>query len=120
MNEPIADAVRGILDGHIVLSRAIATANIFPAIDVLESISRLATSIYPASAMKIVGQARELLSTYRENEDLINIGAYVPKSSAKIDRAIQKKAELVGFLRQDMMDITACGESFKKLGEIVK
>jgi flagellum-specific ATP synthase len=120
MNEPIADAVRGILDGHIVLSRAIATANIFPAIDVLESISRLSTTVCSAARLKVVGQARELLATYRENEDLINIGAYVKNSSSKIDRAIEKRAGLIEFLRQEVMEMTPLGKSFEKLGEIIK
>ena len=120
MNEPIADSVRGILDGHIVLSRKMATANIFPAIDVLESISRLATTIYADETMRVVSQARELLAVYRENEDLINIGAYVPKSSAAIDRAIEKRASLVQFLRQGMRELTPSAASFEKLKEIVK
>jgi flagellum-specific ATP synthase len=120
MNEPIADSVRGILDGHIVLSRKMATANIFPAIDVLESISRLATTIYSDEVLGIVSQARELLAVYRENEDLINIGAYVPKSSAAIDRAIEKRASLVQFLRQGMRELTPSAASFEKLKEIVK
>lgn len=120
MNEPIADSVRGILDGHIVLSRKLATANIFPAIDVLESISRLATTIYSDEIMKCVSQARELLSTYRENEDLINIGAYVPRSSVAIDRAIDKRAALVQFLRQGMRELTPSVTSFEKLKEIVE
>ena len=120
MNEPIADSVRGILDGHIVLSRKMATANIFPAIDILESISRLATTIYSEETMRVVSQARELLAVYRENEDLINIGAYVPKSSAAIDRAIEKRASLVQFLRQGMRELTPSAASFEKLKEIVK
>jgi flagellar biosynthesis/type III secretory pathway ATPase len=120
MNEPIADSVRGILDGHIVLSRKMATANIFPAIDVLESISRLATTIYSHEVLGIVGQARELLSVYRENEDLINIGAYVPKTSASIDRAIDKRAALVQFLRQGIREFTTSEASFQKLKDIVQ
>ena len=120
MNEPIADSVRGILDGHIVLSRKMATANIFPAIDVLESISRLATTIYSDQTMGLVSQARELLSVYRENEDLINIGAYVPNSSVTIDRAIEKRAALVQFLRQGMHEMSTSAKSFDKLKEIVQ
>lgn len=119
MNEPIADSVRGILDGHVVLSRAIATANIFPAIDVLESISRLSTEICTQNEIKLTGKARELLATYRENEDLISIGAYVKKSNPKIDLAIEKRDAMVEFLRQGMYEVSGRDESFAKLKAIV-
>jgi flagellum-specific ATP synthase len=100
MNEPIADAVRGILDGHIVLARALATANQFPAVDVLESISRLTNDVSTPTEMEIAGKARDVLAVYRKNEDLINIGAYVRKSNPAIDRAIDKFEPLRAFLRQ--------------------
>lgn len=119
MNEPIADAVRGILDGHIVLSRAMATSNIFPAVDVLESISRLSTTICTKHQLDLVGKARELLSVYRENEDLINIGAYVKGSSAKIDSAVKRRPLFTEFLRQDMFEATSVAETFKRLEAIV-
>lgn len=120
MNEPIADTVRGILDGHIVLSRKLATANHFPAVDVLESISRLVRDISTESELAAMGKARDLLALHRRNEDLISIGAYVKGSSAQIDRAIAKHEPLTGFLRQPVTERCARGDSFKSLGEILR
>lgn len=119
MNEPIADSVRGILDGHVVLSRAIATSNIFPAIDVLESISRLSTEICTPAELETVGRARELLALYRENEDLISIGAYVRNSNPRIDRAIEKREQLIAFFRQAMHETSTREESYGRLGKIL-
>ncbi|MBO6537106.1 MAG: FliI/YscN family ATPase [Balneolaceae bacterium] len=102
MNEPIADAVRSILDGHIVLSRRLAHKNHYPAIDVLESISRVMPKIVTKEQRVTSMKARELLATYREAEDLINIGAYVKGSNPKIDNAIKKHPDLESFLIQDM------------------
>lgn len=120
MNEPIADSVRGILDGHVVLSRAIATSNIFPSVDVLESISRLGTEICSSGELALVGKARELLALYRENEDLINIGAYVRKSNPRIDRAIEKREPLIEFFRQGVRESSLREASFKRLEEILQ
>jgi flagellum-specific ATP synthase len=119
MNEPIADSVRGILDGHVVLSRAIATANIFPSIDVLESISRLGTEVCSEEELSSVGAARELLALYRENEDLINIGAYVKKSNPRIDRAIELREPMIEFFRQSVREISPRETSFKRLREVL-
>ncbi|MGB0347036.1 MAG: FliI/YscN family ATPase [Balneolaceae bacterium] len=102
MNEPIADAVRSILDGHIVLSRRLAHKNHYPAIDILESISRVMPKIVTKEQRNISQKARELLATYREAEDLINIGAYVKGSNPKIDLSIKKHPDLESFLIQDM------------------
>lgn len=102
MNEPIADAVRSILDGHIVLSRRLAHKNHYPAIDVLESISRVMPKIVNDEQRNIAMKAREILATYREAEDLINIGAYVKGSNPKIDDAIKKYPSLESFLIQDL------------------
>lgn len=99
-NEPIADAVRGILDGHIVLSRSLAHKNHYPAIDVLNSVSRLMSSIAGDEHKKFASIARDLLATYRDSEDLINIGAYVKGSSKKIDQAIKYNEPIDNFLRQ--------------------
>jgi flagellum-specific ATP synthase len=120
MNEPIADAVRGILDGHIVLSRALATANHFPAIDVLDSISRLAPDISTPTEYGLAGKARDLMAIYRKNEDLINIGAYVRKSNPHIDRAIDKHEPLRAFLRQAIAEKFSRKSSHERLAEIVK
>ena len=102
MNEPIADAVRSILDGHIVLSRRLAHKNHYPAIDILESISRVMPKIVTNEQRAIAMKAREILATYREAEDLINIGAYVKGSNPKIDEAIKKYPGLESFLIQDL------------------
>ena len=102
MNEPIADAVRSILDGHIVLSRRLAHKNHYPAIDVLQSISRVMPKIISDEERTIGMKARELIATYREAEDLINIGAYVKGSNPKIDDAIKKHPGLESFLIQNM------------------
>ena len=99
-NEPIADAVRGILDGHIVLSRDLAHKNHYPAIDILNSVSRLMSSIAPKEHKNAASQARDLLATYKESEDLINIGAYAKGTSPKIDKAIQYNDPLNKFLCQ--------------------
>lgn len=101
LNEPIADTVRGILDGHIVLSRQLAVLNHFPAIDVLESISRLARILLPSEHLNLSYQARDLLALYRKNEDIITIGAYPKGSNAAVDRAIAKQPKLMQFLKQE-------------------
>jgi flagellum-specific ATP synthase len=120
MNEPIADAVRGILDGHIVLSRALATANHFPSVDVLESISRVTQDISTPAEWELVGKARDLLAIYRKNEDLINIGAYVRKTNPAIDRAIDKYEPLRTFLRQPVAQKVSRQASYQQLAEILK
>lgn len=102
MNEPIADAVRSILDGHIVLSRNIASKNHYPAIDVLDSISRLMIDVVNAEHYEIAGKIRDVLATYKDAEDLINIGAYVSGSNSKIDNAIKKIDAINNFLKQEV------------------
>ncbi len=120
MNEPISDAVRGILDGHIVLTRALATANHFPAIDVLESVSRLIRDISSPEEVEVVSKARDLLALYRKNEDLINIGAYVKGSSPRIDLAIEKQEALNTFLRQNVGEQLSRATSFEEIAAILK
>ncbi|BCR06635.1 flagellum-specific ATP synthase FliI [Desulfuromonas versatilis] len=102
MNEPIADAVRSILDGHIVLSRALAAKNHYPAIDILTSASRVMRDIVPAEHMRLAGRLREVLATYREAEDLVNIGAYAAGSNPRIDHALKRIEAVNDFLRQEM------------------
>ena len=102
MNEPIADAVRSILDGHIVLSRAIAAQNHFPAIDILASVSRVMNEVVSKEHLGAAQKLRALLAVYKEAEDLIHIGAYVSGSSAKIDEAIKKIDQINAFLCQDI------------------
>lgn len=103
MNEPIADAVRSILDGHIVLSRSLAHKNHYPAIDVLASISRIMNNIVDKKHQELSRRARELLATYHEAEDLVNIGAYSEGANAEIDEAVAKIDALNNFLKQDVI-----------------
>ena len=100
-NEPITDTARGILDGHIMLSRKLAQKNHYPAIDVLQSISRVMSSIVDNKHKKASGDFKEILSVYQEAEDLINIGAYKKGSNRKIDFAIEKIDEVLNFLKQE-------------------
>ena len=99
-NEPISDTVRGLLDGHTVLSRRLAGRGHFPAVDLLSSISRLMTDIVPREQREAATTIRELISVYHENEDLISIGAYRKGSHPQVDAAIQMKPEIDRFLRQ--------------------
>ena len=119
MNEPIADAVRGILDGHIVLTRALATANHFPAIDVLESVSRLVRDITSASDQQAAANGRDLLALYRRNEDLISIGAYVKGTNPRLDLAIAKHDALNGFLRQPVEERVPRAAALQQLHSIL-
>lgn len=100
LNEPIADAVRGILDGHIVLTRELAHQNHYPAINILASVSRLMTELASPAHRAAAGVLRNLLATYRDNQDLINIGAYVAGSNPQLDLAIKMIDRINEFLRQ--------------------
>lgn len=100
MNEPIADTVRGILDGHIVLSRSLANKNHYPAVDILASISRVMPNIAGIEQKQISGEIKNLMAVYKEAEDLINIGAYTKGSNKNIDRAIDKIELINNFLCQ--------------------
>lgn len=119
MNEPVADAVRGILDGHIVLSRHLAHANHYPAIDVLESVSRLVRDVCVPDEVATAARGRELLATYRKNEDLITIGAYQKGANPSLDRAVALHDPLREFLRQSVEDKTQRSDSFSQLKQIV-
>ena len=104
MNEPISDTVRGILDGHIVLSRAIANSNHYPPIDILGSVSRVMPDIVSKEHLQEFGTIKNMIAVYREAEDLINIGAYREGANAEIDRSVQLHNPIQSFLKQDMMD----------------
>lgn len=119
MNEPIADAARSILDGHIVLSRDLAHQNHYPAIDVLRSISRVMEDIATLQHKHNAGRLKEMLATFRKSEDLINIGAYVAGSNPAIDRAIAKIDQINGYLRQDISEIVTFEESLQQLEKIM-
>lgn len=105
LNDPIADSVRAILDGHIVLSRALATANHYPAIDVLGSLSRVMKEVVTPEHLQMSGRLRNILQAYKEGEDLINIGAYVAGSNPKIDEAIRRIEKARAFLQQRDGDV---------------
>jgi flagellum-specific ATP synthase len=120
MNDPIADAVRGILDGHIVLSRALANANHFPAIDVLESISRLGRVLLPEEVFQSVAKARDLLALYKKNEDLINLGAYQKGTSIHIDKAIQKYPLLMDFMAQKAEEKAEYSQTLQRIMTLVQ
>jgi flagellum-specific ATP synthase len=119
MNEPVADAVRGILDGHLVLSRHLAHFNHYPAIDVLESVSRLTRDICTPEEVALAAKAREHLALYRKNEDLISIGAYQKGANAALDQAIALHDPLGKFARQAVNDHTARAQLFTHLKQIV-
>jgi flagellum-specific ATP synthase len=104
MNEPVADMVRGLLDGHIVLTRELAEQNHFPAVDVLASVSRLMTHITQPEHQKAAGKLRDLMATYKRSEDLINIGAYVAGSNPKLDSAVLLRDEIKGLLCQGITE----------------
>lgn len=118
MNEPIADAVRGILDGHIVLSRRLAAKNHYPAIDILSSISRLMSEIANGDLKERAGDLRDIIATYKEAEDLINIGAYQNGTNPKIDRAISLINDVEGFLKQGMTEFSTFNDTFEKITAI--
>jgi len=104
MNEPISDTVRGILDGHIILSRAIAQRNHYPPIDILGSVSRVMPEIVTPEHFQDFGTIKNLLAVYKEAEDLINIGAYKQGANPEIDRAVELHAPLAIFLKQGMRE----------------
>jgi flagellum-specific ATP synthase len=119
MNDPIADAVRSILDGHIVLTRELATQNHYPAIEVLDSVSRLSRDLCSSDQIEVAGHAREALALYRRNQDLINIGAYPAGSNGAIDHAIRLHEPLKRFLRQGVREGFAGEESWRMLGQVM-
>ena len=100
MNEPVADAVRGILDGHVVLSRRLGAGGHFPAVEVLQSVSRLMSEVAASEHQRAAEAFRSHLAIYQEAEDLINIGAYQKGSNPAIDRAVALRESMLAFLRQ--------------------
>jgi FliI/YscN family ATPase len=117
MNDPIADATRAILDGHIVLTRELATQNHYPAIDILESVSRLNRDLLNSTQLDAAAAAREHLAVYRKNQDLINIGAYPAGSNPAIDEAIARHEPLNRFLRQGIREGFPASQSWSLLAQ---
>jgi flagellum-specific ATP synthase len=119
MNEPVADAVRGILDGHIVLSRSLAHLNHYPAIDILDSVSRLVRDIMTPDEVALAAKAREYLALYRKNEDLISVGAYQRGANPALDEAILRHEPLRNFLRQPVDEHASRAATFSQLKQIL-
>jgi flagellum-specific ATP synthase len=119
-NEPISDAARSILDGHVVLSRKLAHANHYPAIDVLSSVSRVASAVTTKDQRALSGELRQLLAAEAEAKDLIEIGAYVAGTNPLVDRAVALRDQMQGFLRQDVDDPCTAAESFDRLTRLLR
>jgi flagellum-specific ATP synthase len=119
MNDPVADSARSILDGHVVLSRKLATSGHFPSIDVLESVSRVAPRVTTPEQLAQATELRRFMAAYREARDLIEIGAYVKGSNPLVDRAVQLKPAIDHFLRQDAASIAPLGQSTAALAMLV-
>ena len=119
MTDPVADAVRSILDGHIVLSRRLASAGHYPAVDVLESVSRVMPAITTDEHRHAAHRLLDMMATYREAEDLINIGAYVKGSNPRIDEALRNWEKIRSFLRQRAAEKTDFDESIAQLTGIM-
>lgn len=118
IDEPVSDTVRGILDGHLVLSRRLAQRYHYPAIDVLGSVSRLERRVTPPHVQEAAGHIRTLLAAYNENEDLINAGVYVRGSNDDIDRALDKMPEINNLLRQRIEERSTLKETHTQLCEV--
>jgi flagellum-specific ATP synthase len=119
MNDVLGDAVRSIVDGHIVLDRKLAARGHFPAIDVLPSTSRVMRNIVPREFMDLAKQMREMMAVYREAEDLINIGAYRSGSNPKIDEAIRLHGAIEEFLKQEIEDATGIEDCARRMVQIL-
>lgn len=120
LNDPVADATRSILDGHLVLTRELADRNHWPAIEVLQSISRLTRDLLTPAQLQLQGRARELLAIVRQNRDLVSVGAYVPGSQPLLDEALALLPALEGFLRQDRTARYTLAEGWDGLANALK
>jgi FliI/YscN family ATPase len=119
-NEPICDAVRGILDGHIILSRELGAAGHYPAIDILQSVSRVAGQVSTPSQKAAAQKVREAMAAYHRAQDLILLGAYASGSNPKLDAAIRLRGELDGFLRQDSHIKSSREETLARLDQLAR
>jgi len=120
MDEPVADAVRGIVDGHIVLSRTLANSGHFPAIDVLASVSRLSGVVYNDTTAEIARRGRQLLAEYASVKDLIDVGAYVKGANPTADAAIATKSDLDNFVRQTSDERVSTDDAWQQLAAITE
>jgi flagellar biosynthesis/type III secretory pathway ATPase len=119
MDEPVADEVRGILDGHIVLSRDLASQGHYPAIDVTQSISRVMPALISRQQLEAAAQVRSLIALYEQKRDWILLGGYVPGADARLDRAVKAKSEIDTFLRQDAAKTADTDETWTQLLTLV-
>jgi flagellum-specific ATP synthase len=117
-NEPIADAVKGITDGHLWLSRSLANRGHFPAIDPLQSISRVRNDVIPAEQLRAAKRVLALLATYQDIEDLVNIGAYVPGVNGEFDAAVAARPKILQYLQQDSKAASNLEQARKQLIEL--
>jgi flagellar biosynthesis/type III secretory pathway ATPase len=118
MNDPIADAVKGITDGQLWLSRGLANKGHFPAIDVLQSISRVRGEVVEDAQLRNARRVLALLAQYNEIEDLVNIGAYVPRVNPALDLAVQARPRILEFLRQEAAEAVPLDRSRQQLAEL--
>lgn len=119
-NEPICDAVRGILDGHIILSRDLAASGHYPAIDVLQSVSRLASRITTPEERRTLDALREALAVYQRSEDLIQLGAHIQGVNPTLDNSIRQRSSILGFLRQDCNEFAPLDATLRKVEELAR
>jgi flagellum-specific ATP synthase len=118
-NDPIADAARAILDGHIVLSRQLAEAGVYPAVDIESSISRAMHQVILREHQELALRVRQLYAVYRQSRDLISVGAYKRGSDPRVDAAIEAWPRIVDFLRQDMYDRVSFADSARSLATLL-
>ena len=119
-NEPVSDAVRGLLDGHTILSRKLGSQGHYPAIDVLESLSRLMPDISSEPQRKAATVLRRVLAAYRENEDLVSIGAYRQGANPWVDAALALRSQIDGFLRQQVSENSSVEQTQNQLIQLAK
>src|SRR5271165_4569497 len=117
-NEPVCDAVRAILDGHITLARELGAAGHYPAIQVLDSVSRLQSKLATPEESEYARRIREALSLYRQSEDLINLGAYASGSNARLDTAIRSRPDIIRFLRQGPRDVSTIDDTMRMMTQL--
>ena len=120
ITDPIVDIVRGIVDGHIFLSRKVAEMNHYPAIDVLGSVSRLFTTITDKEHQEAAGKMRQLMALYRENKDLIDVGMYQMGSNPKLDIAIKMMPQINAFLQQKASEKVTMEGTIKQLKDMMR
>lgn len=119
LNDPIGDTARSILDGHIALSRRLASAGHFPTVDVLDSVSRVAPAVTTPEQQRLAVEVRRLLAAHRDAKDLIEIGAYQPGSNPLVDEAVLRHDDIEAFLRQDLAETCPPGEAWRRLATVL-